>query len=69
MTSIIVTSIKLVLGTIISSVIILRFRMNRSGQTVQTHIRLLLEEQSDQCLHCLPFHQHLFGSQWREFFG
>ena len=25
-------------------------------QTVQTQIRLLLEEQSDQGLHCLPFH-------------
>ena len=24
------------------------------GQTVQTQIRLLLEEQSDQGLHCLP---------------
>ena len=24
------------------------------GQTVQTQIRLLLEEQSDQDLHCLP---------------
>ena len=34
----------------------------RSVQTVQTHIRLLLKEQSDQCLHCLPFHLHLFDS-------
>ena len=25
-------------------------------QTVQTQIRLLLKEQSDQGLHCLPFH-------------
>ena len=25
-------------------------------QTVQTQIRLLLEEQSDQDLHCLPYH-------------
>ena len=31
-----------------------------SGQTVQTKIRLLLEEQSDQGLHCLLFHLHLF---------
>ena len=38
----------------------LSFRTDRSGQTVQTHIRLLLEEQSDQGLHCLPFHVHLF---------
>ena len=31
-----------------------------SGQPVQTKIRLLLEEQSDQGLHCLLFHLHLF---------
>ena len=31
-----------------------------SGQTVQTQIRLLLEEQSDQGLHCLLFHLHRF---------
>ena len=36
------------------------FRTDRSGQTVQTQIRLLLEEQSDQGLHCLLFHLHLF---------
>ena len=29
-------------------------------QTVQIKIRLLLEEQSDLNLHCLPFHLHLF---------
>ena len=28
------------------------------GQTVQSQIRLLLEEQSDQGLHCLPFLLH-----------
>ena len=28
------------------------------GQTVQTQIRLLLEEQSDQGLHCLLFNLH-----------
>ena len=33
---------------------------DRSGQTVQTENRLLLEEQSDQGLHCLLFHLHLF---------
>ena len=38
----------------------LSFRTDRSGQTVQTQIRLLLEEQSDQGLHCLQFHLHLF---------
>ena len=27
-------------------------------QTVQTQIRLLLKEQSDLGLHCLPFHLH-----------
>ena len=33
---------------------------DRSGQTVQTQIRLLLEEQSNQGLHCLLFLLHLF---------
>ena len=38
---------------------ILSFRTDIPGQTVQTQIRLLLEEeQSDQCLHCLPFRLH-----------
>ena len=31
-----------------------------SGQTVQTQIRLLLEEQSDQGLHCLLSHLDVF---------
>ena len=39
---------------------ILSFRTDRSKQTVQTQIRLLLEEQSDQGLHCLLFHLHRF---------
>ena len=43
-----------------TTVIIQSFRTNRSGQTVQTRIRLLLEKQSDQGLHCLLFHLHLF---------
>ena len=34
---------------------------DRSQQTVQTKIRLLLKKQSDQGLRCLPFHQYLFG--------
>ena len=38
----------------------LSFQTDRSGQTVQTQIRLLLEEQSDQGLHCLLFHWHCF---------
>ena len=36
----------------------LSIRTDRSEQTVQTMIRLLLKEQSDQGLHCLPFHPH-----------
>ena len=39
---------------------ILSFGTDRSGQTVQTQIGLLLEEQSDQGLHCFLFHLHLF---------
>ena len=42
------------------TVMILSFRTDRSGQTVQTQIRLLLEEQSDQGLNCLLFQLHLF---------
>ena len=34
---------------------ILSFRTDIPGQTVQTQIKLLLVEQSDQGLHCLPF--------------
>ena len=37
-----------------------KFLTDRSGQTVQTQIRLPLEEQSDQGLHCLLFHLHAF---------
>ena len=41
-----------------------------SGQTVQTQIRLLLEEQSDQGLHSLQFRLHLFGALlYGKFFG
>ena len=39
---------------------VLNFRTDRSGQTVQTQIRLLLKEQFDQSLHCLLFHLHVF---------
>ena len=38
------------------------FRTDRSGQKVQTNIRLLLEEQSDQGLHCLQFPLHLLDA-------
>ena len=41
------------------NVLILSFRKDRSRQTVQTQIRLLLE-QSDQGLHYLLFHLHVF---------
>ena len=40
---------------------ILSFRTDMPGQTEQTQIRLL-EEQSDQGLHCLPFRLHRFDS-------
>ena len=44
------------------TVMILSFRTDMPGQTVQTQIRLLLEElleeQPDQGLHCLPFRLH-----------
>ena len=42
------------------TVMIVNFRTDNSGQTVQTQIRLFLEEQSDQGLHCLLFHLHVF---------
>ena len=43
-----------------STVTILSFRTDMSEQTVQTQIRLLPEEQSDQGLHCLLFHSIFF---------
>ena len=42
------------------TLMILNFQTDRSGETVQTQIRLLLEEQSDQGLHFLLFHLHVF---------
>ena len=44
------------------TVMIISFRTDMPGQTVQTQIRLLLEEQSDQGLHCLPFCLHRLNS-------
>ena len=38
------------------TVIVLNFPTDKSGQTVQIQIRLLLVEKSDQGLHCLLFH-------------
>ena len=45
-----------------NTVIIQGFRTDRSGQTVQTQIRLFLEDQSDLGLHCLPFLLHLLNN-------
>ena len=42
------------------TVMILSFRTDRSEQTVQSQIRLLPKELSDQGLHCLQFHLHQF---------
>ena len=39
---------------ILFTVMILSFRTDKPGETVQTQI-ILLEEQSDHGLHCLPF--------------
>ena len=44
------------------TVMILSFRTDWSGQIVQTQIRLLLEEQSDQGLHCLQYCLHLLDA-------
>ena len=43
-----------------NTVMFLRVRTDRSGQTVQTQIRL--EEQSDQGLHCFPLRLHRLDS-------
>ena len=45
------------------TVMTLSFRTDydRSGQTVQTQTRLLLEKQSDQGLHCLLFDLHHYN--------
>ena len=45
-----------------ATIMILNFRTDRSGQTVLTLNRLILEEQSDQGLHCLLFHLHVFDT-------
>ena len=46
---------------IVSTVIILNIGTDKSEQTVQTQIRLLLMEQSDQGLLCLLFCLHLLN--------
>ena len=45
---------------ITATVMVISFQTDRSRQTVQTQIRLLLREQSEQGLQCLQFHLHLF---------
>ena len=45
------------------TVMILSFWTERFRQIVQTQIRLLLEEQSDQFLHCLPFNLHFLDKK------
>ena len=47
---------------LVSTVIILNIGTDRSEQTVQTQIRLLLMEQSDQGLLCLLFCWHLLNT-------
>ena len=44
-----------ILSELVNTVTFLSFRTDRAGQTGQTQIRLLLEKQSDQGLHRLPF--------------
>ena len=45
-----------------NTVKILCIGTDRSQQTVQTKIRLLLKKQSDQGLRCLPLHQLLLDA-------
>ena len=52
----------------ICTVQILCIGTDRSQQTVQTKIRLLLKKQSDQGLRCLPFHQHLLDALMQCYF-
>ena len=44
---------------LLSTVNVLSIRTDRFAETVQTQIRLLLLEQSDQGLHCLSLHLQL----------
>ena len=43
----------------LNTIMIQSVQTDRSGQKVQSQIRLLLEEQSDQGLYCLQSHLHL----------
>ena len=53
---------KALIFPIIGTVIILNIGTDRSKQTLQTQIRLLLMEQSDQGLLCLLFCLHLLNT-------
>ena len=55
-------SLKFRFEAIMCTVIILNIGTDRSEQTVQTQIRLLLMEQSDQGLLCLLFCLHLLNT-------
>ena len=44
----------------VTTVMVISFRTDKSEQTVQTQIRLLVEELSNQGLHYLLFHLHVF---------
>ena len=48
-----------IISSLFHTIMINYFQTDRSKQTVQTQIRLLLEEQSDQGLRCLLFNLHL----------
>ena len=52
----------IIFSGLLFTIMILSFRTDMPGQTVQTQIRLLLEEQSDQGLHCLQFPLHSLDS-------
>ena len=54
--------------SVFNTVQILCIGTDRSQQTVQTKIRLLLKKQSDQGLCYLPFHQHLLDAMLHQTF-
>ena len=58
------------LSDCIATVMILSFWTDIPLQTMHTQIRLLLEEQSDHGLHCLPFHLLLLNTffLWKDHF-
>ena len=58
----IIYTISYIIPNIIYTVIILNIGTERSEQTMETQIRLLLMEQSDQGLLCLLFCLHLLNT-------